>query len=1222
MGVPKFYRWISERYPCLSEVVREHQIPEYDNLYLDMNGIIHNCSHPNDDDVHFRISEEQIFQDIFRYIEFLFRMIKPRKVFFMAIDGVAPRAKMNQQRGRRFRSAKEAETREQEAQARGEILPSEARFDSNCITPGTEFMHKLHQQLKYFVAMKMSKDELWKPVKVYLSGHETPGEGEHKVMDFIRSEKSKPDYNPNTRHCLYGLDADLLMLGLCSHEPHFSLLREEVKFIKSKTVKKVTTRSTNPDVITFHLLHLSLLRDYLSHEFSALKTTLPFEFNLENVIDDWILMGFLVGNDFIPHLPHFHINKNALTNLYKIYIDVLPSLGGYMNESGKLNLERFGKFLEKVSEIDVENFTEVYADLRYFKSKCSIKDKRRELEPFYDDTELLTVEQALQNGLFKPLIPEANGKSGNGFSVLPVDVPADLPSEVSPFALDDPESGLDGEDEFSEVEEEKEEEDTFDEEFRLHKKTYYETKMCYENADKDVLKEQALCYIRAIQWNLHYYYNGCISWSWYYPHHYAPYISDVKDFSEADLVYDFGKPFRPFDQLLAVLPAGSKDLLPKAYQRLLIDERSPLKEFYPDKFELDMNEKQQSWEAVVKIPFIDEDRLLKAADECSILFSAGEKKRNTHGPHWLFTYSEDTLEPYPSTLPGTLPDIVNNHAKLTALGQDQFWLPVSQVKHGLCDNVRLDVHFPGFPTLRFIEHTSKLKRDKIKVFEMPSNNDNMILDVVQVERDSATLFALQYLGESVFVNWPHLVEAKVIKVCDLVNVYTQLEDDRLLIKTPLNDKQKKDTEGELSAVERRYRERRGIYIGQTKVFIYALPVTGQKYVPGKDGLLKLEKQWATNPLLCPLQTVVDKLDVYDPGYQLLKSLHDIYPVGAIGFSLSKNLYGKMVKVVECLAENGTIKAEVFNEIEPDLTEVIVRQPDIIRENYMANFAMAQYLGISGHALSRITGTILVRRGESKVNIGLNLRFNARGEEIAGLSKKTENVWLLANKVHDIVKEYHEKFPEVFDLLVRNADKDSFMVKDIFRDEENMNKRMDELLDWLKQQVCYRAPRQKSNAEALDECIVSRIEGVLNMHALFNRAKSINMTFTPDKLYRSLHYLGHSPPDEAATYQLFDRVVNVRDGISVPLGAKGIVIGVHRDKERESNTVIDVVFDKEFVGGVSLRCTYGRGYKMTPASLINLSYGLRIQSNCSKNRHLNSTSPVSRGQGARAAFASS
>ena len=74
-----------------------------------MNGIIHNCSHPNDNDPSFRISEQKIFQDIFHYLEVLFRIVKPKKVMFMAIDGVAPRAKMNQQRGRRFRSAKDAE---------------------------------------------------------------------------------------------------------------------------------------------------------------------------------------------------------------------------------------------------------------------------------------------------------------------------------------------------------------------------------------------------------------------------------------------------------------------------------------------------------------------------------------------------------------------------------------------------------------------------------------------------------------------------------------------------------------------------------------------------------------------------------------------------------------------------------------------------------------------------------------------------------------------------------------------------------------------------------------------------------------------------------------------------------------------------------------------------------------------------------------------------------
>lgn len=148
------------------------QIPEFDNLYLDMNGIIHMCSHPDDNDPHFRITEEKIFADIFHYIEVLFHMIKPQKLFFMAVDGVAPRAKMNQQRGRRFRTAKEAEKMEQKAQEKGEAMPEQARFDSNCITPGTLFMAKLQEQLKYFIVNKISMDPLWQKCKIILSGHE------------------------------------------------------------------------------------------------------------------------------------------------------------------------------------------------------------------------------------------------------------------------------------------------------------------------------------------------------------------------------------------------------------------------------------------------------------------------------------------------------------------------------------------------------------------------------------------------------------------------------------------------------------------------------------------------------------------------------------------------------------------------------------------------------------------------------------------------------------------------------------------------------------------------------------------------------------------------------------------------------------------------------------------------------------------------------------------
>ena len=134
-----------------------------------MNGIIHNCSHPDDLNIHFTLPEDEIFKDIFNYIDKLFFLIKPQKVFYMAVDGVAPRAKMNQQRSRRFRSAKEAETIDKLAISRGEEKPE--RFDTNCITPGTEFMERLHNALCNFVKSKINADPLWQKCRIILSGH-------------------------------------------------------------------------------------------------------------------------------------------------------------------------------------------------------------------------------------------------------------------------------------------------------------------------------------------------------------------------------------------------------------------------------------------------------------------------------------------------------------------------------------------------------------------------------------------------------------------------------------------------------------------------------------------------------------------------------------------------------------------------------------------------------------------------------------------------------------------------------------------------------------------------------------------------------------------------------------------------------------------------------------------------------------------------------------------
>jgi len=148
---------------------------------------VHAASHGNNKLMEAGLSTHML-DDIMSYIDFLVRICNPTGLIYIAVDGVAPRAKMNQQRIRRFKTARDKADAILELVEKGHKAPKDP-FDSNCITPGTEFMTRLNAELTEYIKKKVAYDLRWNSVNVIFSGSDVPGEGEHKIFDYVRKYK-------------------------------------------------------------------------------------------------------------------------------------------------------------------------------------------------------------------------------------------------------------------------------------------------------------------------------------------------------------------------------------------------------------------------------------------------------------------------------------------------------------------------------------------------------------------------------------------------------------------------------------------------------------------------------------------------------------------------------------------------------------------------------------------------------------------------------------------------------------------------------------------------------------------------------------------------------------------------------------------------------------------------------------------------------------------------
>jgi 5'-3' exoribonuclease 1 len=1176
-----------------------------------------------------------MFIKIFNYIEHLFGKIKPQQLFFMAIDGVAPRAKMNQQRARRFRTALDAERQREKAISEGVEMPKEDAFDSNCITPGTEFMARLTQQLKYFIAKKVSEDIDWQGCEIVLSGHEVPGEGEHKIMEYIRQSKSQPNYDPNRRHCLYGLDADLIMLGLLSHDPHFCLLREEVNFGRQSKNKSTELEHQN-----FYLMHLCMVREYLEMEFQELKEPGVLgdnvEFNMERIIDDFILMAFFVGNDFLPNLPHLHINEGALALMFGVYKQVLPKAGGYVNEGGVINLKRLELLLDELSQVEYRHFEHENQDANWLKDKSVLKEdvmqrvKRKggqvvmttgqqelykkvkdyvntylvtlsdERPPLDMPSTLKAADRSFVEGLAKQLhLVCKNVVDDVGDRHLQLSFPRGPEMESDESEDEEAQSAVlrvFKQYDKAKIEDVSAEEaqakamQKYDAKFLAWKNNHYQSKLEWGLDNEEELRKLTENYVQGLQWVLYYYYRGVASWPWFYQYHYSPMISDVKKGLGANMNFELGQPFRPYQQLMGVLPDRSKKIVPEVYWPLMTDPNSPIIDFYPRDFELDMNGKKQEWEAVVKIPFIDEKRLLAAMAPKDEMLTEDEKRRNQFGVSLKFTYSEGVDFTYPSSLPGIFPDL--EHCRCV---ENIFELPTMEgleVYVGLMDGVKLgEAALAGFPSVRTLPTTGQLGFHGVNVFQQDSRNESMVITLSEGEEKGTIAHAKERLGRAVHVGYPFLQEGKVTAVSDELMSYrladpTKPAEGTNIIQVPHPPQGISDWKKKAGRIETVYSKRLGMIIGTVESLVQVemliglrktdLGATVKEYAP----VAGMEPDYAT-------QTIVDRVVSEDQRFMEKEAvpIEEEFPPEARAFFLGDMAYGRPLQVTGHKDGKAEVWVSMLPNREPDFGLEIARMAER-QAPYTPSYQVAKTLSLHPLVLSKLTSAFNVNSSGLRLNLGLNLKFEARKQKVLGYSRKGATGWEYSRKAIDLLVQYMTNFPEFIAKIESNPTGDGWDDTSFYPDPQEAKTKMKEIGAWLKSVETKGFERVPLEAEQMDGDTVKMIEQAadrINPPDLVMQGKAIKGVPRTALL---------KPADaEQRTgkqrFKLGDRLVYVLDSGRVPIAMRGTVVGMTRATRQ---TLLDVVFDSNFMSGTTLndRCSPFRGSTVPSNAVLNLT----------------------------------
>jgi 5'-3' exoribonuclease 2 len=428
-----------------------------------------------------------------------------------------------------------------------------------------------------------------------------------------------------------------------------------------------------------------VLREYLAVELDV--PNLPFRWDLERAIDDWIFLCCFVGNDFLPHLPALEIRENGINTLTALWKDNLPLMNGYVTKDGHVDLARAQVIMSGLAKQE----DAIFRRRKQQEDRREENNKRRKLQQEQaknrNDTRNASRGVGGDNvfatgtaGLnlrpiatFTPEAPkalthdmvvnrgtavDANVANKSAASVLKSRMQTRMAQPLSeaegvaasteavtdntaqPSALgkrkaDHIEDGDSSTQQSSGTNTPKVAEEGPVDTVRMweegYSDRYYEQKFHVDPKDIEFRHGVARAYVEGLAWVLLYYFQGCPSWEWYYPYHYAPFAADFVELSKLDLHFEKGRISKPFEQLMSVLPAASRHAIPEVFHDLMLNEDSEIIDFYPEEFDLDLNGKKFAWQGVALLPFIDMARLLAAIEKRYPLLKPADQIRNGMG---------------------------------------------------------------------------------------------------------------------------------------------------------------------------------------------------------------------------------------------------------------------------------------------------------------------------------------------------------------------------------------------------------------------------------------------------------------------------------------------------------------------------------------------------------------------------------------------------------------